>query len=192
MYRHAINKVTFILLFPILTGAPPGASYGAQASLRLLGRVLIHHQPSPWRHHRLAHVRILNLGVGTMMRRISIRRVHVSIIVLPVVQYFWQQRPQRVRRELHRMHEHPRHFQQPRNQGLHARVDAARGSWTMPQCSEPLWRAAKCADEPRMEARSKVESAQQSAQMNNARRLVYAAREYESRESSVPLVFDFS
>jgi hypothetical protein len=35
-YRHAVNKATFILLFSTLTGAPPGASYGAQASLRLL------------------------------------------------------------------------------------------------------------------------------------------------------------
>jgi hypothetical protein len=34
------------------------------------------------------------------------------------------------------------------------------------------------------------ESSQQSAQMNNAHRLLYAAREYESRDSSVPLVFD--
>jgi hypothetical protein len=34
--RHANNKATFILLFSTLTGAPPGASQGAQASLRLL------------------------------------------------------------------------------------------------------------------------------------------------------------
>ena len=35
-YRHAINKATFILLFSTLTGAPTGASYGAEASLCLL------------------------------------------------------------------------------------------------------------------------------------------------------------
>jgi hypothetical protein len=36
LYRHATNKATFILLFSTLTRAPPGAFYGAQASLRLL------------------------------------------------------------------------------------------------------------------------------------------------------------